>query len=64
MLRGFLKAAVALAIGSMATLGSCAWFAVHPGPVVMSNGRLIGELLTPFALGLLIGAVVYRLLDR
>jgi hypothetical protein len=62
MARGFLKAAIVLVIGLMTTLASCVWLTTHPYASGRSNGILIAELLTPLALGVAIGFLVYWIL--
>jgi len=63
MVKGILKAAVASAIGFLAMGAGFFLLALHPGPPVISNERLVAELLGPLAFGVIVGVAVYRILD-
>jgi hypothetical protein len=64
MMKGMLKAAVALAIGMLATLTGCVFVDLHHWPAVMSNEKLVALLLAPIVIGVVVGVVVYRILER
>ena len=63
MLKGFLKAGAALAIGFLTTVAGCGFVALHKWPSVMSNERLVALLLAPIVIGVVVGVGVYRILD-
>jgi hypothetical protein len=64
MVKGILKAAVAAAIGVLAIFAGYLLLALYKGPAVISNERLVAELLAPIVIGLVVAVGVYRILDR
>ena len=63
MMKGMVKAAVALAIGMLTTLTGCVVLDLHHWPAVMSNEKLIALLLAPVVIGVVVGIGVYRILE-
>jgi hypothetical protein len=63
MMKGMVKAAVALAIGMLSTATGCALVEMHHWPAAMSNERVVAVLVAPLVLGVVVGVVVYRILD-